>query len=817
MAGPSALPDHRLRTICDPATFPFDTTEQLTGLPDATVSLGQGRAEEALRFALAMQQPGYHVFVLGAHGSGRHAIVNRLLKEHAATRAVPPDLCYLHNFDDPQRPQLLTVPAGRGGALRSDMQTLIRELGPAIDDALDSETHESRVTALQEAHKAREEGALRELGEQCHADGLAFLRTAEGFVFAPTVDGEPMTPELFEAQPKDAQAAVEKKVGDWSDRLADLLDEFPSWRQELRDAIDRAEREVLGPAVALLLRPLREKYADLPQVLEFFDAIRKDLLDSGANWISPGEEEEDTPAEDGSRFHRYQIKLLVDHAATEGAPVVHETNAGFGNLIGRIEHVTQMGNVVTHYNLIRAGALHRASGGYLILDADRMFAQPYAWEGLKRALRSGEIRIEPPAEAQSWSGTLSLEPEPAPCALKVVMIGDRETFYLLTDHDPEFAELFKVAADFDDDLPRTPDNEQRYARLLTTLARNAQLLPLDRGAMARLVEEGARLAEAADRLTLHTRLISDIMREADHFARGEAAPAIGRAHIDTALAASARRMARYPEQVRQSILEGTTLISTTGERAGQVNGLVVVSLAGQHFGHPVRITATARVGEGDVVDIERETDLGGAIHSKGVLILTAFLAARYARHQPLSLAASLVFEQSYAPVEGDSASLGELCALLSSLAQVPIRQSLAVTGSVNQFGEVQAIGGVNEKIEGYYDLCAAQGLTGEQGVVIPAPNVRHLMLREDVLAAAREGRFHVYAVSSVDQAMEILTGLAAGAPDAKGAMPPSSINYKVAAALADMAARRHASPDENSRISRHRGRGVARQRDSAGE
>ena len=795
MADSTALPVTALRAACDPATFEFRTTEELEGLPDATASLGQGRAEEALRFGLTIRHSGYHVFLLGEHGTGRHAIAFRVLEELAATGAVPPDLCYLHNFDDPLRPRLLTLPAGRGGALRADMQTFIRDLGPAISGALESETHGKRVEALQEAHKAREEGALEALGEACGKESLALLRTPEGFVFAPTREGETLSPEAFEALPEEERNAIEGRVHEWSDRLADLLEEFPGWRKDLHEAIDRAEREVLVPAVDHLLRVLRERYTDLPQVEVFFDAIRKDLLDTGAHWTSPGEEEEEVPEEDGTRFHRYQVKLLVDHSQTRGAPVVRETNPGFGNLIGRIEHIVQMGNVVTNFNLIRAGALHRASGGYLVLDAERMFSQPYAWEGLKRALRSGEIRIEPPAELQGWSGTLTLEPEPVPCHLKVVLIGDRETFYLLTEHEPDFAELFKVAADFEDDLPRTPGNERYYARLLATLGRNAGLLPLDAGAIARLVEHGSRIAEAADRLTLHTRQQGDVMREADYLARAEGATALGRRHIDLALAARTRRFGRYPQKVRESILDGTTLITTSGERAGQVNGLVVVELAGERFGHPARITATTRVGDGDVVDIERETELGGAIHSKGVLIITAFLAARYARHQPLSLAASLVFEQSYAPVEGDSASLGELCALLSALAQVPIRQCYAMTGSVNQFGEVQTIGGVNEKIEGFFDLCYAQGLTGAQGVVIPRSNARHLMLRDDVVAAAAEGQFHIHVVQTVDEAMEILTGLPAGVPDSKGTMPRGSINLKVADALADMAARRHAVGD----------------------
>ncbi|WP_068634658.1 Lon protease family protein [Thauera butanivorans] len=802
MAEPVALPASALRTYCDPACFTFDTTESLDDPSGGHAGdLGQARAVEAIRFGLAMGHSGYHVFVLGEPGSGKHATTFRLLRERAATEAVPPDLCYLHNFDEALKPRLLALPAGRGATLRSHMQTFIRELGPALGAALDSEAHSERVEALQNAHKAREDGALRELGEACGAESISLLQTPEGFVFAPTREGEVMSPEAFEALPEEERKAIEARVTAWSEKLEDLLNDFPGWRKAVRESIERAEAEVLGPAVSHLLREVREAHADLPEVLGFLDAVQKDVLDSAIRGTMLDEMDEDaTESEEAARYQRYQVKLLVDHSASQGAPVVFENNPGYGNLIGRIEHVVQQGNQVTHFNLIRAGALHRANGGYLVLDAERLLTQPYAWEGLKRCLRAGEIRIEPPAEAQGWSGALTLEPEAVPSALKVVLIGDRDIYYLLMDNDPEFADLFKVAADFDDDLPRTPDNECEYARLMALLVRSAKLLPIDRSGVARLVEEGARLAEDAGRLSLNTRALSDLMREADHQARLKGLAATGRAEVEAALEARARRCNRYPSRVRESILDGTTLISTDGERAGQINGLVVVELAGERFGHPVRITATVRMGEGDVVDIERETELGGAIHSKGVLILSAFLAARYARHQPMSLSASLVFEQSYAPVEGDSASLAELCALLSALTQIPIQQRFAITGSVNQFGEVQVIGGVNEKIEGFYDLCTARGLDGSHGVVIPAASVRHLMLREDVVQAAEQGLFHIHAVKTVDEAMTVLTGVEAGEPDAKGVIPKGTLNHKVAAVLAEMTAARHAHADAEGAV-----------------
>lgn len=805
MADLAPLPAAALRACCDPARFDFESTAELS---DHAGDLGQARAVEALQFGLAMGHSGYHVFVLGEPGSGKHATTFRLLRERASGEAVPPDLCYLHNFDEPLHPRLLRLPAGRGAVLRAHMQTFIRELGPAIEAALGSDAHTDRVEALQNNHKAREESALRELGAGCQAEGITLLQTPEGYVFAPSrppgAEGEVLSPEAFEALPADERAAIETSVSGWSDRLEELLNQFPGWRKSLREAVVRAEHEVLGPAIQHLLREVRECHADLPEVLAFCDAVGRDVLDSAVGNALPEEDEEDLgEPEENTRFHRYQVKLLVDHAASRGAPVVFENNPGYGNLIGRIEHVIQQGVQLSHFNMIRAGALHRANGGYLVIDAERLLTQPFAWEGLKRSLRSGEIRIEPPAEAQGWSGALTLEPEAVPCALKVVMIGDRELYYLLMENDPDFADLFKVAADFDDDLPRTPDSEYQYARLMALLVRGAGLLPIERSGVARLIEEGARLAEDAARLSLNTRALSDLMREADHHARLAGCAMTGRNAVEAALAARARRSGRYPANVRESILDGTTLISTSGERAGQINGLVVVELAGERFGHPVRISATVRMGEGDVVDIEREADLGGSIHSKGVLILSAFLAARYARHQPLSLSASLVFEQSYGPVEGDSASLAELCALLSALTQVPIRQCFAITGSVNQFGEVQVIGGVNEKIEGFFDLCRARGLDGSHGVVIPAASVRHLMLRADVVDAARAGLFHIHAIDTVDEAMTVLTGLEAGEPDAKGVIPRGTLNHMVAAVLAEMTAARHAFDDSEGRSKGH--------------
>jgi predicted ATP-dependent protease len=786
----AGLAAEQLRAICDPATLPFQTTAELDDLPGG---LGQARAEEALDFGLSIQQPGYNVFVMGTAGTGRHASTMRVLRQLAQNAPTPADLCYVHNFSDPLEPRLMRLPAGMGRQFRDEMRELIRDLGPAVEAALESETHVSRVTALQEAHQAREEDAIKALGKECSADHLSLLRTPEGFAFVPLENGKTLTPEEYEALPQSRKDELSAIVDRWRDRLADLFDEFPGWRKETQDAVARAEREALTPTLQHLFCALRRKYKDFPQVLQFLGAVCEDVLDQCgqggfASLSAVGEEAEEVSVNDvlATRLHRYEINLFVDQDGLSGAPIIYEDNPSYANLIGRIEYINHMGTAMTHFGLVRAGALHRASGGYLVLDAERLLSQPYAWEGLKRVLRARCIMIQPPSEAQTWYMTPSLSPEAVESNIKVVLIGDREIFDLLSEHDSDFVELFKVAADFDSDLLRTRENELYFARLMATLARASKLLPLSAAAVASLIEAAARHVEHAGRLSLNTRYLSDLMREADFYARREGGTQIDRQHVLRANAARLRRAGRYPEKVLEAMLEDTILIDTEGARVGQVNALVVVESAGGEFGHPTRVTATIRQGDGDVIDIERETELGGALHSKGVMILTAFIAARFARHHPLSLSASLVFEQSYAHVDGDSASLAELCALLSAVADVPLRQSVALTGSVNQFGEVQAIGGVNEKIEGFFDLCAARGLVEGHGVIIPHANVRHLMLREDIVAAVRQGQFKVWSVRNVDDALEILTGMEAGKLDSKGRLPAGSLNHRIAQALAGL-------------------------------
>lgn len=777
---------------CDPALLDFADTAEL-GATEETV--GQQRAIAALGFGIDIRRPGYNLFVLGSPGSGRHAMVRRMLSAKATGEPTPVDWCYVNNFADIYKPRLLRLPAGRGSQLKREMQGFIAELPQAIVAGFETDEYRNRIEAIRSELKEKEKSALQELGQAAIADQIVLLRTPNGFVFAPMKGEEAMEPAEFEVLPEAEQERLHQLIEAYGARLASLMHQFPRWRRETQERVKTVSRDTMSLAVGHLVEELKERYPDLPEVQLFLDGVMADVVEIGEalrEQPKPDGEAGETVTSGTLNVGRYQVNLLVDNGASQGAPVVSEDNPTFPNLVGRIDHIAHMGMLVTDFTLVKPGALHRANGGYLILDALKVLMQPYAWEGLKRALRSAQVRIESLGQVFGLASTLPMEPEAAPLAVKVVLVGERRVYYLLKNLDPEFADLFKIAADFENDLPRDEASTRQYAGFVAAVARSEGLLSIERDAVARVIEHAARLAGDSEKLSTDRRQIADLLLEADHHARTANRPRVSRGDVDAALEGQIGRADRLRATVHEQILRDNLLIAVSGSQVGQVNGLAVIDLGDFRFAHPVRITATARIGEGEVVDIEREAELGGAIHSKGVMILSSFLGARYAAERPLSLSASLVFEQSYGPVEGDSASLAELCALLSTLAGVGIRQSLAMTGSVNQHGQVQAIGGVNEKIEGFFDICRARGLSGEQGVLIPAANVKHLMLRADVVAACSAGAFHIYAMNTVDQAIELLTGVPAGAADVHGELPEGSVNRLVADKLAHFSALRKA-------------------------
>ena len=782
---------------CDPRQFNFETTADVEDLKEI---IGQARAVEALQFGIGIRREGYNLFSLGPSGTGKYKIVHQSLTQRAAAEPIPSDRCYVNNFDDPQNPRALELPPGQGARLRQDMDKLVEELRSAIPAAFESDDYRTRKQVIEEEVKEHHEKAFEELRRQGQEKGIAMVRTPGGLVFAPMNKGEVMSPENFQQLPEAEREGIEREIAALQQQLQAILRQAPQWEREGREKAKALNHEVAIFAVGHLIEELRKKYSAFPQVAEHLNAMQQDVIDSVEVFLNPPEASlaamMGVPLphlpKGSAFFRRYQVNLLVDHSTSKGAPVIYEDNPTYQNLVGQVEYVAQMGALSTDFGLIRAGALHLANGGYLMLDALRVLTHPYAWEGLKRALRSGKIRVESLGQALSLLSTISLEPEPIALNVKVVLLGERLLYYLLSQYDNEFNELFKVAADFEEQADRNPENNLLYARLIASLARQEKLLPFDRGAVARVIEHSARITGDAEKLSIHSRTLCDLLREADHWARQAGHSAVAAADVERAIEAQIHRADRLRERLQEQVLRGTILIDTAGAETGQVNGLSVLQPGQLAFGHPSRITARVRLGRGEVVDIEREVELGGPIHSKGVLILSGFLGARYAADRPLSLSASLVFEQSYGGVEGDSASSAELYALLSALAGVPIKQSLAVTGSVNQRGEVQAIGGVNEKIEGFFDLCKARGLTGEQGVLIPASNVQHLMLRRDVVEAVEAGKFHVYPVESIDQGIEMLTGVEAGERNNEGNFPEGTINHRVEARLIELAEKRKA-------------------------
>ena len=789
---PEPLTPEALFQSCDPALLDFETTAELGDLDRV---IGQERALEALHFGIGMRHEGYNLFVLGSTGLGRRTLVHRLLQEAAASGPVPSDWCYINDFETPHRPRALCLPPGRGQGLRRDMQQAVEDIITALAAAFQSEAYRAQAQEIHDELKERDEQAFAALREKAERRNVALLRTPGGYTLAPTRRGEILGADDFEKLSEPEQQEIEVAVEELKQDLRQLIAQIPRWQREGRERHKQLDLNVSGLTLDQQLEDLRRKYADMADVQRFLDAVRSDMLENVDQIRSLGEDTGGGPNPAGQaarQLTRYSVNVLVDHAQTHGAPVFYEDNPTYQNLVGRVEHTVQHGTLVTDFTLIKPGALVRANGGYLVMDAERLLGHPFAYQALKRALRAHEIRVESLETMLSVASTTTLEPEPIPLDLKVVLVGGRLLYYLLQHYDPEFARLFKVAADFSEDIHRDADNTRRYARLIAMQQRQDGLRPFTRAAVARVIEQAARRIEDGERLSLHIGALDDLLREADYWAAQDHVEQVADTHVERAIDAGIRRLSRIRERVHETIRRGIQRVEVDGTRVGQVNGLSVISLGEFSFGRPSRITATARLGEGEVIDIEREVELGGAIHSKGVLILSSYLAWRYSTDRPLSLAASLTFEQSYGPVEGDSASLAELCALLSVLADAPVRQSLAVTGSVDQHGLVQAIGGVNEKIEGFFDVCAARGLNGRQGVIIPATNQVHLMLRRDVVEASRAGHFHIYPATHVDQAAALLTGLTPGTPDAAGQWPADSLNGRVQARLMELARLRKA-------------------------
>jgi len=796
----------RLYCRCEDEGMEFETTDDLEPVEDI---VGQPRAVAAVRFGTDIDREGYNLYVLGPPGTGKRTLVTQWLRQRAPDEAAPDDWCYVTNFDEQHKPRALRLPAGRGRRLRDDLERLLQEVPHAISSTFESDEYQQARQGIGQEVKQHQEKVQEELREEAKERGLAVVRTPQGLAVVPTdEEGDPMSPDEIQNLSDEERQRLESQAEEIQQKVQEALQSAPRMEREKRRKLNELNEGYAEQAIEPLIGELRDAYQDLPEVVEHLQAVKRDMVENNQDLLKlsqaregGGEGVQEQLAQalggqtggkqmQGDPLRRYRVNLLVDRDPDGGAPIEYEDNPTYPNLLGRIEHMARMGALVTDFNLIKAGALHKANGGYLILDAYRLLSQPYVWDALKRALQEGQIRIETLGQSLGLMSTVALEPEPIPLRVKVVLMGRPIFYHLLQALDPDFAELFKVPAEFETRMDRDEESHTVYARLLASLVQKHDLLPLSREAVCRVIERSSRLAGDARKLSVHMRRVTDMLHEADYWARRQGRDTVRPEDVDRAVEAQIYRSDRIRERLGEEIERGTLLIDTGGRTAGQVNGLSVVPFGDFYFGRPTRITARARMGRGEVVDIEREVELGGPVHSKGVLILSGFLSGRYACDLPLSLSASLVFEQSYAPTEGDSASSAELYALLSAVADVPVTQSIAVTGSVNQHGQVQAIGAVNEKIEGFFDVCRRRGLTGDQGVLIPAANVQHLMLREDVRQAVEEGRFHVWTVETVDEGLELLTGLQAGEPDQTGGYPPESVNGKVAARLAEFARQR---------------------------
>lgn len=787
--GIAPLAVQQLRWRCDPAQLPFETTNEIEPISEI---VGQDRAVGALALAFELGTSGYNAYVAGPVGTGRTTTVYRQIEKAIVGRPAPPDWCYLHNFRDPHEPIAVRLPAGRGPELAQDLEQLIEVIRDEIPRAFQSERYEQRRLALAQSIQQEREAVFRSIHAMAEELGFKVEFGPGGMVMLPLLaTGQPMSPEAFELLPDESKAAIRARGQQLERRIEEAFLALRRIDREGSERLTALARETALSIIGPHLQSLRGKWAGEPRVIEHFTAIQEDLLEHLDELQAAARRGEGGPPifAPAPPYLRYGANVVVTHDPKGGPPVVFEPNPTYYNLTGRIDYRAAMGTMYTDFTLIRPGALHRANGGYLVLQARDLLTNPFAWDALKRCLRDREVRIENLGEQLSAIPTATLKPSPIPLDVKVVLIGDLMTYNLLHQLDDDFRKLFKVKAQFSPTVERTPAGIDAYARFVSAQVRWCGHLPFTKGAVALVIEHGARLAEHQERLATRFGAIADLIAEASHEARRAGATQVLPEHVEAALAKQEYRLNLLEAEMQRLIDERTVAISTSGASIGQVNGLSVIDLVDYVFARPSRITARVGMGADGIVNIERETQLSRPIHSKGVLILSGYLLGTYAQHYPLSLSARLTFEQVYSEVEGDSASSAELYALLSALARVPIKQGIAVTGSINQLGEIQAVGGITAKVEGFYAVCKSQGLTGEQGVIIPQTNVPHLMLKPEVLDAVEAGKFHVWAISTVDEGVEVLTGLPAGARRKDGTFEPGTVHARVQQRLATFAAR----------------------------
>lgn len=780
-----------LREICDTGDFDFETTADISKL---TTILGQDRLASSMEFGMDMDRDGYNIFALGPNETDKRSHIEHFIRNNSDHSNTPDDLCYVNNFENHYKPNVLKLPAGRGNDLKKMMDNLIDELPHTLNSAFETEEYRNRQQALQEEVQQQQDQTFEDLQNKARDMGLALMRTPAGFSFAPiNEDGDMMSEEEMKDLSEDEREELQEKSQQLQKELQELIQKMPANKRKMREKKKELDQEVATFAIKDLFEKIRDAFSELDSVQEFLDNVEQDVIDNVQGILNNqgqqqqnqlasmmGQQKMQRPTSSGNPIlDRYRINVIVDNSDTDGAPIIYEDNPGYKNLTGRVEYQSQMGALTTNFNMIKAGALHKAHGGYLILDARQVLLEPFAWEGLKRTLKSGKLKIESLHDSYSLISTVSLEPDPIDINVKVILLGQRMTYYLLCKFDPDFQKLFKVEADFEDEIDRSDDNHREYVQFLAGLIEENDLRHFDKKAVAKIIEQSSRMVEDTEKLSTKTEEVKDLLIESDHWAGKNDHEYVQQKDVEKAIKQKIYRSARLRDKVQESINRDYIYIDTEGETVGQVNGLAVMKIGNLMFGRPNRITARVQLGKGKITNIERKVDMSGPIHSKGVLILKGYLGEKYAKNRPLSMSASLVFEQSYSNIDGDSASAAELFALLSAIGEIPLKQSFSVTGSVNQHGKIQPIGGVNEKIEGFFDICKERGLTGEQGVLIPSSNEKNLMLRDDILDAVAEDSFHIYSIETIEEGMELLTGLDMGVADEDGRYPEGTVNYRV--------------------------------------
>lgn len=774
---------------CDPAAMQFNSTDDLV-FHDGT-TIGQDKALAALDFGLSLSSEGFNIFALGESGTGKMRAIKLLLSERAAKQQVPPDWCYVYNFREPDEPSAISIEPGRGSELQKDMDDLVKNLRIEIPKAFESKESEKQKAQIIEDFQKKQRGVFSELEQEALSKGFALRKSASGLVIVPVKqDGEPLTEEEFNNFDEETRRNIDTTGKALQEKLDDLVRIVRGEEKGLKDQLASLDRQIGLGAIGHFIEDLKEKYSGHEKIIAYLESVEEDMLSHLDDFKQMEEQPAPIPFMKMPRqevsFSRYSVNVIVNNSSCKGAPIVIENNPTYLNLAGRIEHKVQYGFATTDFTMIRAGALHKANGGYLIINALDLLKNIFSYDGLKRAIKNKEISLEDVWEQYRLMTTSTLKPGAIPLDVKVILVGHPYIYYMLYNLDTDYKDLFKVKADFDSRMDLTEESVKKYAYFVAACQREEKLLPFDSSGVSKVVEYGSRLAGHQRKLSTRFSDIADLVREAHYWATKSGASRINAEHVTRALSEKIFRSNRIEERMREMMLEDVLIVGTSGKKVGQVNGLAVLDLGDYSFGKPSRITASTFIGKSGIVNIERETKMSGKIHEKAIMILSGYLGSRFATNRPLSLSASITFEQLYEMVEGDSATCAEYYALISSISGVPLKQSFAVTGSMDQSGEVQPIGGVNEKVEGFFDLCRIRGLDGEHGVIIPGRNISNLMLRQDIVEAVKEKKFVVYAIDRVEEGLEILTGMKAGELSEGGDYPDGTLYNIVASKLLRM-------------------------------